>query len=146
VKKDAKVEPKVALFEQPQAPAPTPPRKSSSGLIVLALITGGLMGAGGILVATKRPWLQAAVQPTPAPVVAQPTPDPRTEIRFRGLVTSQLNTLDRVKDTEAEVLALRAQLKALAKEHEDMSLRIEMLSRDFRPIHEAKDIELIPQP
>ncbi len=103
------------------------------------------MGAGGILVATKRPWLPAP-QPTPAPVVAQPTPDPRTEIRFRGLVTSQLNTLDRVKDTEAEVLALRAQLKALAKEHEDMSLRIEMLSRDFRPIHEAKDIQLIPQP
>jgi hypothetical protein len=140
---DPKVEPKVALFE----PTPNPPamRSSSSlGLIVLALLTGGLLGAAGILLSTRLHPLAAPQPPQTQPAQAEPTPDLKTESRFRGLVTSQLNTLERVSETETEVAALRSKLQALAKEHEDMSLRIEMLSREFRPIHEAKDIELIP--
>jgi hypothetical protein len=44
------------------------------------------------------------------------------------------------------VAELRRKMSALARENEDITLRLEMLSRDFRPIPDAEAVNELTTP
>ena len=84
--------------------------------------------------------LQPGDPPLPSSLIVERNNDTseQTNRRFRALATIQANTLSRLAMSESEVVNLREKLLAAAKEQEDMSLRLEMLSRDF---HRLPDTE-----
>ncbi len=158
--------PKLHPFVEPHNHTPPPyavakPRSSWLGLFVAAFCGGGfvaLLGAAALLVSKadletlRGKWL--SLIPSSSPVTPPPPATPnllsdyqqKTDRRFRSLATTQANSLVRIKDTEAEVAELRRKMSALARENEDITLRLEMLSRDFRPIPDIEPVNELTTP
>jgi hypothetical protein len=144
----------------PHSPQPKP-KSSWLGFTIAALFGGCfvvLLGIAFLLLSKtdletlrgKWPSLVPSSSPVTPPPPATPNPlsdyQQKADRRFRSLATTQANSLVRIKDTEAEVAELRRKMSALARENEDITLRLEMLSRDFRPIPDAEAVNELTTP
>lgn len=152
------VTPPITLL--PGARLPMPSKRTSVFFVVLGGIGIGFAIAAigylafGIHNHSIKINFPSSSSPYQPPIIETVHPDAPTVVedysvkidkRFRSLATIEANTLERLATSEAEVAELRSKLAAAAKEQEDMSLRLEMLTRDFHRIPDTETHLFMPK-